>query len=383
MIKPAIVIPVFKRTDSLKRLLWSIERAFVPMDVPLIFRYHYGASKNVVSFIENYNWPFGEKRIIYDDEHLDLHENLKRCGDLSIEYQAIVLLEDDCLVSPYFYDYAQKAIEKYNFDDRVAQISLYRYSFNPIDDSTFHPIQSKSSVFALTKTSSYGEVFTANQWKSFRNWLSNRPAANYKTPSRVHSFGANSWELHHTQYMVETKKWSIWPHLSVSSNQSPAGIHHHNNIDADFFQVPMQNHPIEYNFSNLDDCYRYDAFYELDPSFFTEIANSFTIPTENLIIDIQGFKPLDFDAEFWLTSKPCKHAIATFSDTLKPVELNVLWQYAGNGISLCRKSEIINNAKSDPYKLARKYFSDNTDVGLKNFLHYKWLKYVERKRLKK
>jgi hypothetical protein len=382
--KPTIVIPVFKRLQSLKKLLWSLEKANIPNDANLVFRYHFGAAQQVISFIESYNWPFGSKEIIYDDAKLNLHSNVKKCAELSLKYESIILLEDDCLVSPYFFDYAVKAISFYDNEENVAQISLYRYPFNHINYNRFHPsFKSNSGVFAVAKVSSYGEVFTAKQWSAFEKWMQTRKQPDARVPEAVINYGSESWELEYIQYMVETKKYSIWPAQSLTSNQSPSGIHHDTNIDAGYFQVPLPNHEFEYNFTSLENCYKYDAFFELEPEFFSAIAQKFSIASKDLTIDLQGFKPIEFGGKYWLTSKPCKNSMASFSDELKPVELNVIWENEGKGISLCRIDDLVKNVKTNHYKNAQRYFAENTDVGLMNFLRYKWLKYVERKKLKK
>ncbi len=383
MNKPAIVIPVFQRTESLKKLLWSIERAFLPSDVFLIFRYHKGASQGVIDFIESYNWPFGTKKVISDTEKIDLDENLRRCGDLSQEFNAIIILEDDSIVSPYFFEYAQKAIEQYGNEEKIAQISLYCYQHNSISEFPFRHLAHNQHSFLVQKTSTRGQIFTKHQWQKFRSWLDHKTISDHKVPAYIERFGSNNWEFQHNQFLIDNGLFSLWPTVSLSSNQGFSGTHHPNNIDSGFFQVPLQRENVEYNFKPLENCYRYDAYFELEPEFFSEVMNKFSIPENQLTIDLQGFKPLECEPEYWLTSKPCENAIATFSDELKPIELNVLWQNEGVGISLCRKSDLVKNAKTNHYKNAQRYFAENTDVGLWKYLRYKWLKYVERKKLKK
>ena len=147
--------------------------------------------------------------------------------------------------------------------------------------------------------------------------------------------------------------------------------------------MPLQNHEFEYRFAPLENCHKYDAFFELGSELFSAIAQKHSIPIDELTIDIQGFKPFELGDKYWLTSKPCKNGITSFADDLKPIELNVIWKNEGNGISLCRAEDLVKNVKTHHYKNAQRYFAENTDVGLWNYLRYKWLKYEERKKLKK
>ncbi|MFY0672727.1 MAG: hypothetical protein JXQ87_04960 [Bacteroidia bacterium] len=383
MISPSIVIPIYTRLQSLKRLLWSIEKAKIPHNTRLVFRYHKGATEAVIKYIENYKWINGEKRIIHDEERIDLDENLRRCGDLSLEYDSIIILEDDSLVSPYFYDFAIKALEFYGVNQNIAQISLYNYTKNSISGLPFSTINQQYDAFAIQKTSTRGQLFTKKQWSNFRNWLAQKNIVEVFTPSYIQKFGHENWEFQHNQYLIDQGLYSIWPQISLSSNQGKTGTHHPNNIDAGFFQVPLQNHLFEYKFVSLEDCYKYDAYFELEPEHYTALAQKHNISLEDFTIDLQGFKPISYGGKYWLTSKPCKNAIATFSDELKPIELNILWENAGTEISLCKVDNLIKNVKTDHYKNARRYFAENTDVGLWNYLRYKWLKYVERKKLNK
>ncbi|MGB0431163.1 MAG: hypothetical protein ACPGLV_11865 [Bacteroidia bacterium] len=383
MNKPAIIIPVFKRNQSLKQLLWSIEKAHELYDVTLVFRYHTGAHSAVVEFINAYNWPFGQKRIINDSQAIGLDENLRRCGDLSNEYGSIIILEDDSLVSPFFYTYAQQALDFYENETKVGQISLYRYHHNSHSGLPFHLLANNNSAFMVQKTSTRGQAFTAKQWQKFKTWLSTKNEPDQRLPTYIKTFGQHNWELQHNQFLIENDIFSVWPKVSVSTNQGYSGTHHPNNIDAGFFQVPLQSQAINYRLPLFKNANQYDAFFEHKAHFFNKSLPLNAITNNQLCIDLNGYKPLSLNFEYWLTSKPHTNAIATFSDELKPIELNVLWQKNGKAIALCKKADLVKNAKTNHYQQAQKYFAENTDVGLRNYLRFKWLKYVERKKLKK
>ena len=53
-------------------------------------------------------------------------------------YESVIVLEDDLVVSPYFLDYMNQGLNLYAFDDKVASIHGYCYPFNQkIKDETF------------------------------------------------------------------------------------------------------------------------------------------------------------------------------------------------------------------------------------------------------
>src|SRR5689334_4123595 len=126
--KPAIVISAFNRPASLRRLLNSIEAARYDLnDIDLVISIDKSDSDEVEKTAEKFKWKYGEKKIILQNEPLGLKQHILRCGDLTSDYNAIILLEDDLMVSPYFYEYAIKALEYYKDDKMLAGISLYNY----------------------------------------------------------------------------------------------------------------------------------------------------------------------------------------------------------------------------------------------------------------
>ncbi|MBI1182757.1 hypothetical protein GC194_00690 [bacterium] len=384
MTNPPIVIPVYQRVKSLTKLLWSLERSHIPQDTLLIFKSHKGAANEVLTLVENYHWPFGEKKHLHSDAALGLDQNLLECGDLSLEFDAVVILEDDLIVSPFFYSYALQAITQYQTEEDIAQISLCQYGHHPISGYVNYWIQDGFDAFMLQKTSTWGQVFTAKQWLPFKEWLSQQTIDKHRIPEYIVSYGPQNWEFLHNAYLIATNRYSVWPRLSLSTNQGSAGTHHKNDIDAGFFQVPLQNIATDYCWPSFAQALKYDAWFELHPSFFNSLLKEFRIDFQQVETDLHGHKPLSVSNKpYWLTSKPCNEAIASFSSELKPKEINILWHMKGDYIKLCRKENLVKDVKKSTAQNALEYFAEVPDVGLWNFLKFKWLKYVERKRLSK
>lgn len=378
-IKPAIVVPVFKRLASLKTLLSSLERAEYPSkDIVLVFRSHEGASKEVMDFCRNYTWPHGNKHWEHDSEAINLDENIRRCGDLVEQYEHIILLEDDSYASPYFYSYAQQALAFSESEIKVAQVSLYRYPFHPISGLPHHVLQDSASTYFLQKTSTRGQAYSKSQWQRFRSWLNNMPAINDSLPSYIQAYGANNWELQHNWYLTEQELYSLMPKDSLVSNTGAVGTHHSTSLDAGYFQTPLRcNEPNPSFTSFAESLLVYDAFFEIAPKAFAQLK------VDHLEIDLHGYKPTSLlTNKQVLTSKTCREAIQQFGNGLKPIELNVLWSYEGSELSLCESYNLVKDVKKERLGAAKQYFGEVVDIGLHDFIRFKWLKYVDRKRRK-
>ena len=377
--KPAIVIPVFKRLNSLKTLLVSLEKAEYPSnDIQLVFRSHKGASPDVTSHCETYHWPHGPKTHLKDPDQINLDENLRRCGDLSEVYEYVIILEDDSYVSPFFYSYTQQALAFSEKEPSIAQVSLYRYHFHPISGLQHHLLHDLSSVFYAQKSSTRGQAFSKEQWTRFRSWLDHMPSPDLRLPSYIKSFGLTNWELQHNWYLIEQGYYSLMPKLSTVTNTGAVGTHHRSALDSGYFQVPLQVVSQDYSFTTLkESSLVYDAFFEIHPKAFAHLK-----PTD-LEIDLSGHKPPAlFQSEYVLTSRPCKEPLESFGSGLKPIEINIIWNNKGQDINLCKAYNLVKDVKRTKRQNAKQYFGNVVDVGLYNFVKLKWLKYVDRKQQK-
>ena len=124
--KPAIVVVAYNRPAALRRLLGSLAGVQGAVAVPLVISIDAGGEyfADVLAVAQQFRWPFGEKRIIEQERPLGLINHVFACGDLVDEYGSIILLEDDLFVSPQAYRYATAALDFYDYDPRVAGISL-------------------------------------------------------------------------------------------------------------------------------------------------------------------------------------------------------------------------------------------------------------------
>ncbi len=159
---PSIVVVTYNRPASLNRLLSFLSTAiYNSSDVNLIISIDYQASElhnDVVKIARDFNWKYGFKKIIEQKKNLGLKAHILSCGDLSEEYGAVIVLEDDLIVSPFFYDYALQSLEVYKEDLNIAGISLYTFEWSQVADRSFLPAPSGSEVFFF-KMPNHGDNF--------------------------------------------------------------------------------------------------------------------------------------------------------------------------------------------------------------------------------
>ena len=119
--KVAIVCVGYNRIKSMKRLLGALRSAKYPSnDVPLVISVDCSGDTELYNYVKDFEWPYGQKYVNIQEERLGLKNHIYQCGDLTEYFKAIILLEDDLFVSPYFYSYVLKTLEKYGDDNRIA-----------------------------------------------------------------------------------------------------------------------------------------------------------------------------------------------------------------------------------------------------------------------
>lgn len=120
----ALVVVGYNRPRSMRRILDSLNRAkYDYTEIPLMISIDNSGDDSVRKEAESFQWKHGEKKLICHKERMGLRKHIISCGDLTEEYGAVMILEDDLYVSPDYYNYAMKALEKYGDHPKIAGIS--------------------------------------------------------------------------------------------------------------------------------------------------------------------------------------------------------------------------------------------------------------------
>lgn len=341
MIEATIVVIAYNRVKPLKRLLKSLAEASYPSkNINLHISIDASNNSDVKNTADNFEWKFGQKIVDLKSENLGLLKHVLECGKLTEKYESIIVLEDDLLVAPGFYQYAQTANQFYIEDDKVAGVSLFTY---PVEENSFYPfqpIQDDSDVHFIQVASSWGQSWNKEQWSKFKSWLTEN--ANKKElllPAYILEWGNNSWKKLFINYLIDTDRYFVFPNTSYSTNFEEEGTH---SSQTGLFQVPLNLGFAEPRFKKWSDSNSvYDAYFELKSNCLKSLCPD--LKRYDFEVDIFGNKPLEsISSEYILTSKRAVNVIAmSFGSVMKPLLQNVLHEIAGDDLLLCRKENVI------------------------------------------
>lgn len=332
--KICIVAVGYNRPDAMKRLLTSLENAIYDEEVDILISIDKGARQNeIVEVAEKFDWEYGEKNIRAFTERQGLRNHIIQCGDVSKNYRAVIILEDDITVSEGFYSYTKQCLDQYEFDDNISGISLYKCEILQTGHHFFEPAFDGHDVFLMQYAQSWGQCWTEKMWDGFKEWYLNNVDTYFlpenksliKIPDNVINWDSHSWLKYYIAYTVETNKYFVYPYHSLTTNHSESGQHCSNTNSS--YMVSMQDGTMEYRFPDWDDSIRYDVFFE---------RIGLNIPDykdKRVILDLYGNKK-DFsgaDILFSSASRPYK-VIETLQLKYRPQEYNCIFRENGQGI---------------------------------------------------
>lgn len=375
-----IVIAAWNRDYTLARLLASLAKAHYAEPVKLIISIDGGGPESVKHVAQDFEWNFGSKEIIEHPENLGLRKHILACGDISSQYDGIILLEDDLYVSPWFYKYTVAAIDFYKDCKEICGVSLYSYQYNETALLPFKPLIDGSDVYFMQLPCSWGQAWLKEHWTSFREWYDINSEYSFQDdpslPANIAFWPDTSWKKYFLKYMVENNKFFVYPHISYTTNFGDKGQHHQG---TNVFQVPLAYGSAgSYRFKAFDECYiKYDVFCELLPECLGKLSEV-TFPF-GLSVDLYGSKRTgNLTGEYVVTSKKCKSYIESFGRRMIPQELNIIDQVEGNDYYLTKKDQLEDIGDVNHYIYSRaideneqKYFFSTDDV------HYSLLRRAE------
>jgi len=353
-VNPAIIIPAYNRDHSLNRLLKSVAEADYPSnDTPLVISVDKG-SDAVVKIAEAFAWNHGPKRVTQHETHLGLKEHILSCGDLSAEYGAVIILEDDLMVSQQFYNYAVAAHSYYSGKEQVAGISLYAYNTAETCFAPFQPLEDGNDSYFMQFPSSWGQLWEAQQWQEFRAWFKDNPKLTASAPGFLRHWSKESWKKHYANYLVDTDQYFVYPQKSHTTNFGEPGV---NSDRTGLFQVALDNAKKEYGFVDFNDSIIiYDSEFQLLPRCLN--AHTPILKDYEYECDLQGVKELNsIQAPYVLTTRPVANPVQTFGLSMVPIEANIIHNIQGDEIKLAAKGDVQEEEEPD---LLKRYYQLNS-----------------------
>lgn len=328
--KIAIVVVGYNRLNSMKRLLGSLLHADYPdNNVPLIISLDNCGNSKLFDFANQFEWPFGTKKVIFHEKRLGLKNHIFACCDLSQFYRAVIILEDDLYVGPVFYQYTIAAVNKYEECDNIAGIALMYNEMNGYVGVPFTPLQTGYDAFAIQETCTWGECFTWTMWHKFREWLSNNEDTykNVDMPDTIKNW-TRAWSKYHNAYLVDTNKYFIYPYISCSTVFNDAGEHGGSGLPD--IQVSILQGKKEFIFCDFELLVKYDIYLNN-----TEIYNFLSLKDTELCLDLYGHNQNLKGSRYLLSIKKLPYKILNrYALQLRPQELNIFNSISGNDIML-------------------------------------------------
>lgn len=338
MVKPAIVAVGYNRPDGMKRLLDSIGRAHYDFDdITLVISIDESDKSDAVENVaNNFYWQHGKKEIRRFPTRQGLRKHIVSCGDLSEKYGAVIILEDDLIVSHDFYSYVCRAHQIYSNDPRICGISLYTYKSNVFNHFSFEPEQTRNDVFLGDMVVTWGQSWTFEQWNKFKKWYFDHegklPEHNYQIPRDISGW-TRSWGRYFASYMAEKNLSYIYPYIARSTCFSDFGEHNDSRIPFTFVQSAlMQGLKSEYIMEPYEKLVHYDSFYErvLD----SDVIVS-GIPGNMICMDINNMKSYSNGKKYVITNEKLKFkCINSFGLSMRPSCINVIEGISGNQLHL-------------------------------------------------
>ncbi|MBK8429884.1 MAG: glycosyltransferase [Chloroflexi bacterium] len=344
MSHPPIAIPAYNRPEALARLLASLAAAEYPAaNIPLIVAIDAGGARGtaVREVAARFHWPHGPYEIIHHPTNVGLIGNVFFCGRLALQHGAVILLEDDLVVSRAFYDYALQARAAYSADERIAGCSLNALWFHGTTHHPFVPYPDANDVFFMQVAWFQGQLYTAAQWAAFEAWLARGDTAVSPTDGLHELFGRfppTDWFPIKMKYLVQTERFYTFPRTSFTTNFGDVGTHFAQ--PTRWFQVPLQHFARPWRMGGLDEAIAvYDSFQELLPSRLQPLTGRWAEYAPEL--DLYGSKsPANLRRPYVLTTKPCRRPLAQFGLQMWPLEANLEAAVPGHEISLCHRDEV-------------------------------------------
>ena len=328
----AIIVVAYNRIDSLSRLLSSLEEAWYGEEHPtLIISIDKSKTDEVERFADDYYWKHGNKIVKKHNQNMGLRAHMMSLGQWFDYFDSLIVLEDDLVVSPAFYNFTRQASDKYFNNPQIAGISLYSFATNYITGTPFSPIVNEYDGYFMNFAMSWGEVWMKNQWQLFYQWyLKHQDFKNEShLPECLYKW-EKSWLKYHTRYCIECEKYFLFPYVSLSTNFSDPGTHN-SGTQYTTYQLVLQQGIKTYSFpEDENQAVCYDGFFENKA-----VYKALGLTEQECCVDLYGTKRNRMKRKYWLTADIAELPIVrTFGIFYKPLEQNVISSVKGNGIYL-------------------------------------------------
>lgn len=330
----AIIAVGYDRKDSMERLLSSLNQAkYNENDITLIISIDKSNTDEVEISAEQFNWSHGQKIVDKHDINLGLRAHMLSLGKWFEQFDALIILEDDIVVSKHFYTYARQCFTIYKNNPDIAGISLYNFFVNYQTSYPFEPLQNEYDIYFMQCAMSWGEVWLKHQWQEFYAWYKKNTEfeLSEEIPSCLFKWSKNSWLKYHTRYCIEQNKYFVYPYISYSTCYGDKGVHHAG-YGYDTAQVLLQEGDKTLNLPEHvgSAAIIYDGFLEN-----TSIPEWLGLPKNEITLDLNGTRTMVNKRRYLVSSKIYDYdIIKSYALEYHPIEANILYMAEGQNLFL-------------------------------------------------
>lgn len=334
MKKIAIVAVAYNRVNSLKRLLDSLEKArYTEGNPTLIISIDKSNTTDVEDFADSYIWPHGELIVDKHEVNLGLRPHMLSLGKWFETFDALVILEDDIVVSECFYNYVIQCVDKYSESPEIAGVSLYGYEVNYQTYAPFQPIKDQHDAYFMNCAMSWGQVWLKESWNKFYAWYKQHEEfvpANH-LPEKICGWSKSSWLKYHTRYCIEENLYFVYPYISLSTNYGDTGVHNKMGTLTTFQTGLQYGVKVDYILPDFStSMVKYDGFFE-NKILYAKLG----VLESECCLDIHGTKRNRLKKRYWLTTQIADYKVVkSFALRFRPIEVNVINNIEGNDIFL-------------------------------------------------
>lgn len=332
-----IVITAYKREDSLKRLLHSLNNTYgINRKINLIISLEAGSSELVIALAKQFEWKYGSKEIVQQQKKLGLVNHFIWAGDRCLELGEVLFLEEDAVVSPVIFMQLDTLIPFYEKDEKIAGISLYSNPNNELTLKIFEQIEDGYDVYFFQHPY-MGNVWYPEKWKKFKEWYKTYIPDKTIVPEKIGAW-EQSFKRIYIQYLIEKKLFMVYPRCALVSDSADCGLHVGERKDTkaklQCAYQPMKLVQMKESLAVYDACGELcvDVLKRVNPD----------LRTYNFVCDINCQKKYGNDTVV-LTNRKVKKAILSYDDSYKPMEVAALLNYRGSGLALAYARDIIES----------------------------------------
>jgi glycosyltransferase involved in cell wall biosynthesis len=375
----SIIVAAYNRPESLKRLLQSLQLANYGsyQNISLIISIDLSGTDECSVIAKAFEWNFGQKEVIVHPQKQGLKNHILSCGDLSKRFDAVIVLEDDLLVSPAYYQYAQQAYSFYKNEESVAGVALYNPAFNETAYCPFEPLNDGYDNYFMQIPCSWGQMWTKEQWSKFRTYVSSDAGTQqqHHLPANVQQWpDASSWKKMFYSYLTEHQFYFVYPRIGLSTNFGDTGQHitEHQTV----FQTSLLLAPKKFHFSKPEQSISiYDGYFELHES----VYNKWFKDHKSVSFDLNGTKPLSMiSTEYLISCRKSNTPLKKFAVSCYPFESNILLDVEAPA----NASAFFSMDKADSFGEDKQFERLNEDVK-RVFMNHEFIKHAAVFELKK